>query len=66
MSGLSSVSVHGDHKLSFLSRRGFTEEGRIRKGVWIEGAWEDIILMGILDEEWAERHWNNAVSINDS
>lgn len=32
--------------------RGFKEEGRIRKGVWIEGAWEDIILMGILEEEW--------------
>lgn len=35
---------------------GFVEEGRIRKATWIEGQWRDIILMGILDEDWAARN----------
>ncbi|KIJ15504.1 hypothetical protein PAXINDRAFT_76958 [Paxillus involutus ATCC 200175] len=34
------------------SKIGFREEGRKRRGNWAEGHWEDIIAMGILDEEW--------------
>ncbi|KAF8839392.1 acyl-CoA N-acyltransferase [Paxillus ammoniavirescens] len=34
------------------SKIGFREEGRKRRGNWAEGHWEDIIDMGILDEEW--------------
>jgi len=34
---------------------GFVEEGRKRKGIWINGSWQDVISMGILEEEWAEK-----------
>jgi len=36
-----------------LLSRGFLEEGRKRGGNWAEGHWEDIIYMGVLEEEWA-------------
>lgn len=32
---------------------GLVEEGRKRKANWIDGKWEDIVFMGILEEEWA-------------
>lgn len=35
--------------------RGFVEEGRLRKSVWWDGEWKDIILMAILEDEWFER-----------
>ncbi|KAG2096520.1 acyl-CoA N-acyltransferase [Suillus discolor] len=38
------------------TKLGFKEEGRKRRGNWIDGHWEDIIAMGVLDEEWAELH----------
>lgn len=31
------------------------EEGRKRKANWVDGKWEDIIFMAILEEEWAVR-----------
>jgi len=31
---------------------GFIEEGRIRKSFWIDGSYTDLVLMGILREEW--------------
>ena len=31
---------------------GFVQEGRQRKVNWVEGAWKDIIQMGILVEDW--------------
>jgi RimJ/RimL family protein N-acetyltransferase len=33
---------------------GFVEEGRQRAHVWSDGAYDDLILMGILREEWRE------------
>ncbi|KAK7056749.1 hypothetical protein VNI00_002466 [Paramarasmius palmivorus] len=36
-------------------KSGFIEEGRHRKAIWYEGRWVDIILMSILEEEWAAR-----------
>lgn len=38
-----------------MFRRGFVEEGRLRKALWLDGDWIDIILMSILEDEWAER-----------
>ncbi|KAG2153027.1 acyl-CoA N-acyltransferase [Suillus bovinus] len=38
------------------TKLGFKEEGRKRRGNWIDGHWEDIIAMGVLDDEWAELH----------
>jgi len=31
---------------------GFVEEGRLRRHVWIDGAFDDLVHMGILREEW--------------
>ncbi|KAI0262957.1 acyl-CoA N-acyltransferase [Gloeopeniophorella convolvens] len=33
-------------------RIGFTEEGRIRRAMWDQGEWVDLIYMGIIDEDW--------------
>lgn len=32
--------------------RGFVHEGRVRKANWIDGKWEDTVMMAILDEDW--------------
>ena len=31
---------------------GFVEEGRLREHAWVEGAYDDIVLMGLLRSEW--------------
>ncbi len=31
---------------------GFVEEGRLRQRDWVNGTYHDVMLMGILDEEW--------------
>lgn len=31
---------------------GFVEEGRVRGRDWVNGAYHDVLLMGILEEEW--------------
>ena len=31
---------------------GFVEEGRLRRRDWVNGSYHDVLLMGILDEEW--------------
>jgi RimJ/RimL family protein N-acetyltransferase len=35
--------------------RGFVEEGRHRKIVWLKGSWRDTFYMGILEDEWSAR-----------
>ena len=32
---------------------GFVEEGTLRKRDWVNGEYRDVLLMGILDEEWS-------------
>lgn len=32
---------------------GFIEEGRLRRHVWSDGAYDDLVMMGILRDEWA-------------
>ena len=32
---------------------GFVEEGRLRKRDWVNGSYHDVLIMGILDEEWS-------------
>ena len=34
---------------------GFVEEGRLREHAWVEGAYDDIVLMGLLRTEWSGR-----------
>jgi RimJ/RimL family protein N-acetyltransferase len=36
-------------------KAGFALEGRQREHAWVRGAYEDIVLMGILRSEWAAR-----------
>ncbi|OAX42327.1 acyl-CoA N-acyltransferase, partial [Rhizopogon vinicolor AM-OR11-026] len=43
--------------IAVYKKIGFKEEGRKRRGNWIDGHWEDNLSMGVLDEEWAERYW---------
>lgn len=31
---------------------GFVEEARVRKASWVNGRWEDILRMGMLEEDW--------------
>lgn len=31
---------------------GFVEEGRKRQSNWVNGAWEDVLSMGLLENEW--------------
>jgi RimJ/RimL family protein N-acetyltransferase len=33
---------------------GFVEEGRLRQHVWSDGAYIDLVYMGILREEWEQ------------
>jgi RimJ/RimL family protein N-acetyltransferase len=33
---------------------GFVEEGRLRSHAWVEGAYDDVVLMGVLRAEWAQ------------
>jgi RimJ/RimL family protein N-acetyltransferase len=33
---------------------GFVEEGRLREQVWSDGAYIDLIYMGILRDEWGK------------
>ena len=33
---------------------GFVEEGRLREHAWVEGTYEDMVLMSVLRSEWAE------------
>jgi RimJ/RimL family protein N-acetyltransferase len=34
---------------------GFVEEGRLREQVWSNGAYQDLVCMGLLQKEWANR-----------
>jgi len=37
-------------------KAGFVIEGRQRQQAWVRGAYEDIVLMGVLRSEWAAGH----------
>ena len=38
--------------LRSYEKAGFVVEGRLRDHAWVRGAYEDIVLMGILRSEW--------------
>lgn len=40
---------------------GFREEGRQREQEWYNGRYDDVVLMGILQREWAERRGRTAM-----
>ncbi|KZT19510.1 acyl-CoA N-acyltransferase [Neolentinus lepideus HHB14362 ss-1] len=39
---------------AMYTKLGFREEGRKRQKNWVNGHWEDAIMMGMIDHEWAE------------
>lgn len=47
--------VHARNERAICAYRacGFVEEGRLRRHVWSNGAYDDAVQMGILREEWA-------------
>jgi RimJ/RimL family protein N-acetyltransferase len=47
------LRVHGRNERAQRAYRacGFVEEGRLREHVWSDGAFDDLVLMGILREE---------------
>lgn len=46
--------VHARNERAIRAYRacGFVEEGRLRQHVWSNGAYDDVVQMGILREEW--------------
>ncbi|KAF7979651.1 hypothetical protein HWV62_41625 [Athelia sp. TMB] len=49
------VFEHNASAIAIYKKIGFVLEGTTRKSNWIDGKWEDVYSMGILDTEWAER-----------
>ncbi|KAI0259935.1 acyl-CoA N-acyltransferase [Gloeopeniophorella convolvens] len=49
-----SLSVIGSNVGAYdlYKRIGFVEEGRVRRAIWDQGEWVDLLYMGIIDEEW--------------
>lgn len=50
------LSVHSNNERAIRCYRacGFVEEGRLRRHLWIDGAYVDLVHMGILREEWQQ------------
>lgn len=40
--------------MTYMRSSGFVEEGRLRKANWVNGVWRDVILMGVLVDDWTE------------
>lgn len=49
------LKVHATNARALRAYRavGFVEEGRLRQHVWSDGAYDDLVLMGVLREEWS-------------
>lgn len=48
------LRVHGGNEraLRAYAACGFSEEGRLRAHVWSDGRYDDLVMMGVLREEW--------------
>jgi RimJ/RimL family protein N-acetyltransferase len=49
------VFASNRHALALYRRAGFVEEGRRRRARHIDGAYDDILLFGLLRDEWRRR-----------
>lgn len=47
-----SVSGTNERGIKAYSACGFSEEGRLRKHVWLDGVYDDLVYMGVLRDEW--------------
>jgi RimJ/RimL family protein N-acetyltransferase len=56
------LSVNGNNERAIRAYRacGFREEGRLRQHVWSDGAYVDLLHMGILRPEWEEAREGNS------
>ncbi|MCX4808764.1 GNAT family N-acetyltransferase [Streptomyces sp. NBC_01214] len=50
------ISAHNEASLALHRRLGFVEEGRLRDHVFFAGRHHDLVLMGMLADEFAELH----------
>ena len=50
--GLYRVLAYNEPAIRLYRRLGFREEGRPRAQVWREGAWHDVLVFGLLRDEW--------------
>ncbi len=50
------IYAFNDGSLRFHERHGFAVEGRRRRGVYTEGEYHDVVLVGITREEFDSRH----------
>lgn len=50
------IFAHNDASLAFQRRLGFIEEGRLRDQVFLAGRHHDLVMMGMLADEFAQRH----------
>jgi RimJ/RimL family protein N-acetyltransferase len=48
------LKVHAGNERAIRAYRacGFVQEGRFRRHVWSNGSYDDVLLMGVLREEW--------------
>lgn len=50
------IFAHNEASLALHRRLGFVEEGRLRDRVFLAGRHRDLVVMGMLADEFAERH----------
>ncbi|MER5793088.1 GNAT family protein [Streptomyces sp. NPDC001980] len=53
---LAAIFAHNEASLALFRRLGFTEEGRLRKHVFFAGRHHDLVMMGMLANEFDQRH----------
>lgn len=53
---LAAIFAHNEASLTLFRRLGFTEEGRLREHVFFAGRHHDLVMMGMLANEFDQRH----------
>jgi RimJ/RimL family protein N-acetyltransferase len=51
------VNASNGRAVKAFTAAGFVEEGRLRRHVWLDGAFDDLVHMGILREDWQHPAW---------
>ncbi|KAH7098097.1 acyl-CoA N-acyltransferase [Auriculariales sp. MPI-PUGE-AT-0066] len=49
--------------IAVYKKVGFVEEGRHRKNNWLDGKWTDLLIMGILEQEWLALEGQSQASV---
>ncbi|MER6533733.1 GNAT family N-acetyltransferase [Streptomyces sp. 900105755] len=56
---LAAIFDHNEASLALFRGLGFTEEGRLREHVFLAGRHHDLVMMGMLADEFDQRHPTN-------